>query len=69
MPTTGIQIPVYDGKNFVVWEARVKTYLAAMNAATALDEDVSIELMAAKQLQADNIAKGVIIGDVDVDNV
>ncbi|KAK9358401.1 hypothetical protein V1504DRAFT_471174 [Lipomyces starkeyi] len=51
MPTTAIQIPVYDGKNFVVW---VET--------TALDDDVSLKLMTAKQLQPDNIAKGVIIG-------
>ncbi|KAK9481789.1 hypothetical protein V1527DRAFT_486285 [Lipomyces starkeyi] len=65
MPTTGIQIPTYDGKNFVVWQARLKSYLAAMNAANAIDEDVPVERMTAKQLQADNIAKGVIIGHVN----
>ncbi|KAK9343418.1 hypothetical protein V1522DRAFT_233153 [Lipomyces starkeyi] len=65
MPATGIQIPTYDGKNFVIWEARVKSYLATMNAATALDDDVSLERMTPKQLHADNIAKGVIIGHVN----
>ncbi|KAK9482288.1 hypothetical protein V1527DRAFT_485864 [Lipomyces starkeyi] len=66
IPATGIQIPIYDRKNFVIWKARMKSsYLAAMNAATALDEDVSLELMNPKQLQADSIAKGVIIGHVN----
>ncbi|ODQ74685.1 hypothetical protein LIPSTDRAFT_226850 [Lipomyces starkeyi NRRL Y-11557] len=65
MPATGIPIPTYDGKNFVIWDARMKSYLAAMNAATALDDDVSLERMTPKQLHTDNIAKGVIIGHVN----
>ncbi|KAK9481671.1 hypothetical protein V1527DRAFT_486397 [Lipomyces starkeyi] len=65
MPTTGIQISVYDGKNFVIWEARVKAYLVAMTAISAIEQDVPLGSMTAKQLQADNIAKGVIIGHVN----
>ncbi|KAK9481440.1 hypothetical protein V1527DRAFT_456018, partial [Lipomyces starkeyi] len=65
MPATGIPIPIYDRNDFVIWEARVKSYLSAMNAASALDDDVSLELMTPKQLQADRIAKGVIIGHVN----
>ncbi|KAK9482563.1 hypothetical protein V1527DRAFT_454911, partial [Lipomyces starkeyi] len=57
MPAIGIQTPVL-GKNFVIWEARVKAYLAAMNAISAIEQDVPLGSMTAKQLQADNIAKG-----------
>ncbi|KAK9329769.1 hypothetical protein V1520DRAFT_355645 [Lipomyces starkeyi] len=44
---------------------RSKTARVELIAATALDEDASLKLMTAKQLQADNIAKGVIIGHVN----
>ncbi|KAK9349617.1 hypothetical protein V1523DRAFT_422382 [Lipomyces doorenjongii] len=54
---TAVQIPVYDGKNFLIWEARVRSYLAAMNALSAIEEDTPVETMNSKALQADNIAK------------
>ncbi|KAK9430262.1 hypothetical protein V1505DRAFT_356050 [Lipomyces doorenjongii] len=59
---TAVQIPVYDGNNFLIWEARVRSYLAAMNALAVIDEDIAVDLMDAKALQADNVAKGIIIG-------
>ncbi|KAK9236241.1 hypothetical protein V1525DRAFT_420565 [Lipomyces kononenkoae] len=62
---TVVQNPVYDGKNFLIWEARVRSYLAAMNALSAIEEDTPVETMNSKALQDDNIAKGVIIGHVN----
>ncbi|KAK9356244.1 hypothetical protein V1523DRAFT_423426 [Lipomyces doorenjongii] len=64
LPTsaTVMRIPIYDGKNFIVWGARVKSTLASMNALTAIEEDVEVSSMTAKQLQSDSIAKGLIIG-------
>ncbi|KAK9332640.1 hypothetical protein V1520DRAFT_352898 [Lipomyces starkeyi] len=59
---TAVQIPVYDGKNFLIWEARVRSYLAAMNALSAIDDDITVDQMDAQVLQADNVAKGIIIG-------
>ncbi|KAK9238097.1 hypothetical protein V1525DRAFT_441154 [Lipomyces kononenkoae] len=61
---TAVQIPVYDGKNFI-WDARVRSYLAAINASSAIEDDVAIEEMDSKALQADNLAKGVIVGHVN----
>ncbi|KAK9430396.1 hypothetical protein V1505DRAFT_355879 [Lipomyces doorenjongii] len=64
LPTsaTVMRIPIYDGKNFIVWGARVNSTLASMNALTAIEEDVEVSSMTAKQLQSDSIAKGLIIG-------
>ncbi|KAK9351249.1 hypothetical protein V1523DRAFT_428241 [Lipomyces doorenjongii] len=50
---TAVQIPVYDGKNFLIWEARVRSYLEVMNALAVIDEDIAVDLMDAKALQAD----------------
>ncbi|KAK9311280.1 hypothetical protein V1524DRAFT_411872 [Lipomyces starkeyi] len=61
---SAVQIPVYDGKNFLIWEARVRSHLAAMNAISAIDDDIAVDQMDAKASQADNIAKGIIIGHV-----
>ncbi|KAK9482463.1 hypothetical protein V1527DRAFT_492701 [Lipomyces starkeyi] len=54
---TAVQIPVYDGKNFLIWEARVRAYLAAMNGLSAIDDDVTGDQMYAKALQADNVTE------------
>ncbi|KAK9427600.1 hypothetical protein V1505DRAFT_358620 [Lipomyces doorenjongii] len=62
--TTAVQILVYDGKNFLIWEARVRSYLAATNVLSAIDNDITVDQMDAKALQADNVAKGIIIGHV-----
>jgi hypothetical protein len=36
-----------------------------VNALLAVDEDIALETMDPKELQADNIAKGIIVGHVN----
>ncbi|KAK9350569.1 hypothetical protein V1523DRAFT_428905 [Lipomyces doorenjongii] len=42
----------------------VRSYLAATNVLSAIDNNITVDQMDAKALQADNVAKGIIIGHV-----
>ncbi|KAK9483820.1 hypothetical protein V1527DRAFT_453725 [Lipomyces starkeyi] len=61
--TFAFKIPVYDGKNFLIWESRVKSPLSALNALRV--NDVPLSDMTDNDIAADNVARGVIIEHVN----
>ncbi|ODQ69045.1 hypothetical protein LIPSTDRAFT_7273 [Lipomyces starkeyi NRRL Y-11557] len=62
---SGIKIPIYNNKNFIIWESRVKAHLRAINAIKAIEKDIVLEDMTPDDIAADTIAKGVIIEHVN----
>ncbi|KAK9238693.1 hypothetical protein V1525DRAFT_439712 [Lipomyces kononenkoae] len=63
--SSGIKIPTYNNKNFIIWESRIKAHLRAVNAIKAIEEDTSLEEMTSDDVSAHHIAKGVIIEHVN----
>ncbi|KAK9250790.1 hypothetical protein V1507DRAFT_445370 [Lipomyces tetrasporus] len=63
--SSGVSIPIYNNKNFIIWESRIKAYLRAVKAIKAIEEDVPIDEMTSEDIEADDIAKGVIIEHVN----
>ncbi|KAK9385983.1 hypothetical protein V1515DRAFT_622938 [Lipomyces mesembrius] len=56
--SSGVSIPIYNNKNFIIWESRIKAYLRAVKAIKAIEEDVPIDGMTSEDIEADDIAKG-----------